>query len=135
MIATANDSYAIHIPKLSFLRGAAQPQAPPWFGRKIISALRAENFLVLCSGCGAVGLEAESRGASMVVCVDRQVKFLKYNKESLGAGIDIVRQDITRYLNITDLTFDSIFLDPILPKASKKQSKKHKIICLIWFER
>lgn len=77
------------------------------------SQIQQASFLDLCSGSGAVGLEAESRGASMVVCVDRQVKFLKYNKESLGAGIDIVRQDITRYLNITDLTFDFIFLDPI----------------------
>jgi len=71
------------------------------------------SFLDLCSGSGAMGLEAESRGASTVVCVDRDVKFLRYNKESLGAGIHIVRQDITRYLNTTELTFDFIFLDPI----------------------
>lgn len=76
------------------------------------SQIQQASFLDLCSGSGAVGLEAESRGASMVVCVDRQVKFLKYNKESLGSGIDIVRQDITRYLNTTMLTFDFIFLDP-----------------------
>jgi len=71
------------------------------------------SFLDLCSGSGAMGLEAESRGASSVICVDRHVKFLMLNKESLGAGIDIVRQDIARYLNATAVTFDFIFLDPI----------------------
>jgi 16S rRNA (guanine966-N2)-methyltransferase len=71
------------------------------------------SFLDLCSGSGAMGLEAESRGASTVICVDRYVKFLMHNKESMGAGIDIVRQDIVRFLNATALTFDFIFLDPI----------------------
>ena len=77
------------------------------------SRIENASFLDLCSGSGAVGLEAESRGASTVVCVDRQVKYLEHNKEQLGASIEIVRSDIVRYLKLTLNSFDIIFLDPV----------------------
>ena len=35
------------------------------------SDIEGASFLDLCSGTGAMGLEAESRGASKVICVDR----------------------------------------------------------------
>ena len=70
-------------------------------------------FLDGCSGSGAVGLEAESRGASKVICVDKNIKYLKENKSSLNADIQIVRSDLVRFLKLTNVTFDFIFLDPI----------------------
>ena len=39
--------------------------------------IEAASFLDGCSGSGAIGLEAESRGASSVVCVDKDTKYLK----------------------------------------------------------
>lgn len=70
-------------------------------------------FLDGCSGSGAVGLEAESRGAFKVICVDRNIKYLKENKRILNADIEIVRSDLVRFLKSTTVTFDFIFLDPI----------------------
>ena len=71
------------------------------------------NFLDLCSGSGAIGLEAESRGAGSVICVDRFVKYVRENKAALGASIHVIRSDILRYLKRTSDAFNFIFFDPI----------------------
>ena len=75
--------------------------------------IEAASFLDGCSGSGAIGLEAESRGASSVVCVDKDTKYLKINKGVLKANINIVRSDLIRYLKSTSHSFDIIFLDPV----------------------
>lgn len=71
------------------------------------------SFLDLCSGSGALGFEAESRGAAHVVCVDRHIKYLLDNKAQLGAQAEIIRLDIVRYLKMTSDAFDIIYLDPV----------------------
>ena len=77
------------------------------------SRINGATFLDGCSGSGAVGLEAESRGANGVVCVDKNTKYLTLNKSHLNASINIVRLDLIRFLKTTQLTFDIIFLDPV----------------------
>jgi 16S rRNA (guanine966-N2)-methyltransferase len=71
------------------------------------------SFLDLCSGSGAIGLEAESRGAHSVVCVDRDITYLAKNKRLLNASIHIVRSDIVTYLKRISEQFDIIYLDPV----------------------
>ena len=75
--------------------------------------IHGSSFLDLCSGTGAMGLEAESRGASQVVCVDRDVRYLNQNVELLNASASIVRSDAIRYLKTIDQPFDYIYFDPV----------------------
>jgi len=78
-------------------------------GERIIDA----TFLDLCSGSGAVGLEADSRGAATVFCVDKDTAYLKQNKDLLQADIQVVRSDACRFLKKTPQTFDIIYFDPV----------------------
>ena len=78
-------------------------------GKRILDA----TFLDLCSGSGAVGLEAESRGAATVICVDKDTRYLKQNKDLLQADIHIVRSDACRFLKKTTQMFDIIYFDPV----------------------
>ena len=71
----------------------------------------------LCSGSGAVGLEALSWGAERCVFVDRNPAALAFTRDFLkkrGAedlGV-IIRDDFRRYINRGDATADMVFLDP-----------------------
>ena len=76
-------------------------------------AIQGASFLDGCSGSGAVGIEAESRGADYVVCVDKDTQYLNQNKAILNSDITIVRSDLIRYLKGTRDRFDFIYLDPI----------------------
>lgn len=78
-------------------------------GSRIIDAA----FLDLCSGSGAMGIEAESRGASSVVCVDKQCRFLQKNKQGMGAHIQIVQSDVLTFIQRNQQPFDIIFFDPV----------------------
>jgi 16S rRNA (guanine966-N2)-methyltransferase len=71
------------------------------------------RFLDLCSGSGAIGLEADSRGAAHVICVDKNTAYLVKNKTNLGSSIHIVRSDVLRFLSRCTDVFDFIFFDPI----------------------
>lgn len=75
------------------------------------------KWLDACAGSGAVGFEAESRGASHVVCVDRHTEWLMKNKSHLSAKADVVRRDICEYVAHCTDTFDVIFFDPIWDDA------------------
>ncbi|MEK9726577.1 MAG: 16S rRNA (guanine(966)-N(2))-methyltransferase RsmD [Candidatus Margulisiibacteriota bacterium] len=77
------------------------------------SNIEGASFLDLCSGTGAMGLEAESRGASRVVCVDRDVRFLIQNVELLNASAQVVRSDAIRYLKTMAQPFDYVYFDPV----------------------
>jgi 16S rRNA (guanine(966)-N(2))-methyltransferase RsmD len=79
------------------------------------------RFLDAFAGAGAVGLEALSRGAALVVLVDnaaRAVAVLRANAEALakaGGQIRIVRQDARAALPAlaeAGERFDVIFVDP-----------------------
>ncbi|MBS1213434.1 MAG: ribosomal small subunit methyltransferase [Proteobacteria bacterium] len=72
--------------------------------------------LDLFSGSGALAFEAASRGARRVVAVERDAEAcaaLKRNCALLGANqVDVVQQDVARYLAGTAELFDVVFLDP-----------------------
>ncbi len=80
-------------------------------------------FLDLFAGSGAVGLEASSRGAGRVVCVEadpRTCEVIRDNVRATGLRADIVRDRAERYLvDRSPATavggFDVVWLDPPYP--------------------
>lgn len=79
------------------------------------------RFLDLCAGGGGVGLEALSRGAGLVVLVDRSagaVEAIRANAAALsrlGGEVEVFRQEALAAaagLAATGRTFDVVFLDP-----------------------
>ena len=77
-------------------------------------------FLDLYAGSGAVGIEALSRGAARVVCVERApaaLKVLRANLERLGirTGVQVEAIAVQAYLRKAQSgegAFDVVFLDP-----------------------
>jgi len=76
-------------------------------------------FLDLYAGSGAVGVEAMSRGAARVVCVERAapaLKVLRANLARLGIekGIEIQAGSVSSFLRRAAAGdgFDVVFLDP-----------------------
>lgn len=83
------------------------------FGDPITDA----RVLDLFAGTGALGLEALSRGATLVTFVENGVKalaLLRRNVEICDAtqDITIIKRDATRMPACTHAPFDLIFLDP-----------------------
>ena len=82
------------------------------------AALEGTVWLDLYAGTGAVGIEALSRGASMVYFVEsvaRAAELIKQNLTSLGlaTGFQILKQDSMRALRALEGTVaDFVFLDP-----------------------
>jgi len=84
------------------------------------SALEGTVWLDLFAGTGAVGIEAISRGASMVYFVEksaRAAELIRKNLLSLGVeeGYRIMKQDVEKSLRQLDdegITVDFMFLDP-----------------------
>jgi 16S rRNA (guanine966-N2)-methyltransferase len=88
----------------------------------MVGSLSGLRFLDLYAGSGAVGLEAMSRGAGVVTCVEhdrRTAALVRDNARSLGFGaVDVVTSAVTRALmHPPRAPYDVIFLDPpyVLP--------------------
>jgi 16S rRNA (guanine966-N2)-methyltransferase len=80
------------------------------------SALEGTVWLDLFAGTGAVGIEAMSRGASMVRFVESSaaaVGAIRRNLKSLGigSGFEVLERDVTRVLEKLTAA-DFVFLDP-----------------------
>ena len=78
------------------------------------------------SGSGALGLEAASRGATRVLCIERNREAARAIKEvvtRLNAtdAVEVLCADAMERLGALDETFDLIFIDP--PFASALQCK------------
>jgi 16S rRNA (guanine966-N2)-methyltransferase len=70
-------------------------------------------FLDLCSGTGAVGIEAFSRGYSPVVCVEAgDPGWACLQKNAMGLPVQALRMDIRRLKADAFLGQAVIFLDP-----------------------
>jgi 16S rRNA (guanine966-N2)-methyltransferase len=84
------------------------------------AALERTTWLDLYAGTGAVGIEALSRGASMIHFAEsstRAAELIKKNLSSLGitTGFQILNQDSVRALRLLDsvnFIADFVFLDP-----------------------
>lgn len=76
----------------------------------------ASHCLDLYAGSGALGIEAASRGAERVVQVDNNAQVcrqLKQNTQILSTSqIQIIQQDVFRFLAGDATPYDLVFLDP-----------------------
>jgi 16S rRNA (guanine966-N2)-methyltransferase len=80
-------------------------------------SLSGAAFLDLYAGSGAVGIEAASRGAARVTCVERDnraVAVLRTNVEALAPGlVEVSAAPVERFLRTsTGEPWDVVFLDP-----------------------
>ena len=83
----------------------------------IQTRLPCKNVLDLFAGSGALGIEALSRGAERAVFVEsdrRTCELIDKNLTgaTLSGGAEIKRMQAREYLDICDIKFDIIFLDP-----------------------
>ncbi len=85
--------------------------------------LTGARFVDVCSGTGAVGIEAISNGAAHVTFVDaetRSVRLVRENAESLGLHeeISVVKGDAEAYVSgLLGSEFDVLFADPPFDSA------------------
>lgn len=89
----------------------------------ILGDLSGLSFLDLFSGSGIIGLEAASRGASPVVCVERdRGKFpvLLRNVSIAPSHIECKAIPVERFILRNRQAFDLIFLDPPFPYAFRR---------------
>lgn len=74
------------------------------------------RFLDLYAGSGAVGLEARSRGAGVVTCVEqdrRTAALVRDNSRSLGLSVEVVAAPVARTLaHPPRAPYDVVFSDP-----------------------
>jgi 16S rRNA (guanine(966)-N(2))-methyltransferase RsmD len=91
--------------------------------------IRGSRFLDLFSGTGAVGIEARSRGAEVVVLVESDrtaLGIIDRNLEALGiaGGMSIVREPWPRALRLASDTggpFSIVFADPPYAQANYEE--------------
>ncbi|PZR55984.1 MAG: 16S rRNA (guanine(966)-N(2))-methyltransferase RsmD [Candidatus Meridianibacter frigidus] len=89
------------------------------------------RFLDLFSGTGAIGLEAASRGASEVVCVEAHRETAAAISETVdelrvGKTVKVVAAPFERALYRLEGTFDIVFADP--PYASEIPLKMFELL-------
>lgn len=82
-----------------------------------VGSLTGLRFLDLYAGSGAVGLEARSRGAGVVTCVEqnrRAAALIRDNARTLGLQrVEVVPAPVTRALVVSPRApYDLVFLDP-----------------------
>jgi 16S rRNA (guanine966-N2)-methyltransferase len=83
----------------------------------VVGSVAGLRFLDLYAGSGAVGLEARSRGAGVVTCVEqdrRTAALIRDNVRTLGfKGVDVVSSSVSRTLaQPPRAPYDLVFLDP-----------------------
>lgn len=77
------------------------------------------NFLELFAGCGAVGIEALSRGAAKVLMIEKDRSHYQLIKDNLASLDDpptanaVVRQmDVADFIATNQIQYDIVFADP-----------------------
>ncbi len=80
------------------------------------------SFLDLFGGTGAVALEAASRGAAPVVCVERDratASLARANAGATGLAVQVVASSVEGYLDGMPRAFDVVWLDPPYDVATR----------------
>jgi len=87
-------------------------------GHKIVNS----NVLDLFAGSGSLGIEALSRGASLVYFIDKSSRSIKLIKDNLRVvkaeeksvnDFKVIKEDVLKFSrNIKDIVWDIIFIDP-----------------------
>ena len=90
----------------------------------VLGDLSGLSFLDLFSGSGVIGVEAASRGAARVVCVEKdRAKFptLLENAAIGGGTVECHCVPAERFVLRARERFDLVFLDPPFPYAWKRE--------------
>ncbi len=105
--------------------------------------IEGRHFLDLFAGCGQMGIEALSRGASTATFIDRSKLAIRTIERNLTVTnlkqfARVYTADSTNFIKNTDEEFDIIFLDPpynkgilqeIMPIVAQRMKKTGVIIC------
>lgn len=78
-------------------------------------ALAGLSFLDLYAGSGAIGIEAASRGAGPVTCVEADARIAavaRRNADESGLGVTVVTTKVESYLAQEPRGHDIVWLDP-----------------------
>jgi len=73
------------------------------------------SVLDLFAGIGSISLEFASRGTQLITSVDQHygcVKFINATAAALDLNIHVVKSDVFKFLEISNLKTDIIFADP-----------------------
>ena len=84
----------------------------------VLGDLHGYSFLDLFTGTGIIGLEAASRGAGPVVCVEKDPAKRSLLIENLGISRDRIEvhiMPVELYVKRSKETFDIVFCDPPFP--------------------
>ena len=115
IIAGSLRNSRLAVPDLPGLRPTAERVRETlfnWLGQDLTGL----TCLDLFAGSGVLGLEAASRGAQLVVMVERDpiaFKALRENANLLQAsGVELVRTDALEFLTSDARVYDVVFLDP-----------------------
>lgn len=89
--------------------------------------IQGRKFLDLFAGCGQMGIEALSRGASEAIFVDssrKSVDIVRKNLNTVGfySRAKVFHTDSLTYLNMNEGNFDIAFLDPPYEKGVLQQA-------------
>jgi 16S rRNA (guanine(966)-N(2))-methyltransferase RsmD len=88
----------------------------------ILGNLEDAAFLDLFSGSGCIGIEAASRGAKPVVCIEsdrRKIPVLQKNISIVNNNINYFCKSVELYIKCCKEKFSVIFCDPPFPYAYK----------------
>lgn len=105
--------------------------------------LEGRHFLDLFAGCGQMGIEALSRGASTATFIDRSKASVKVIERNLAVTnlkqfARVYTTDATSFIKTTSDEFDIVFLDPpynkgilqeVMPLVAQRMKKTGVIIC------
>ena len=106
----------VKVPKSASIR-PTQDRVRAAIFNIIRSELQGASFLDLFAGCGAVGIEAISQGASSAVFVEQSRLHVATLKENLSAlsvpNVQVCCADVYRWIaNYTGAGFTVVFADP-----------------------
>ena len=104
--------------------------------------IQGRTFLDLFAGCGQMGIEALSRGATKAIFVDKSRKAVDIVRKNLNTvnfydRAKVIHSDSVSYLSMMDEPFDIVFLDPpynkgilqeVLPLVAEKVKKTGVIV-------
>ncbi|MGI6466071.1 MAG: 16S rRNA (guanine(966)-N(2))-methyltransferase RsmD [Sphaerochaetaceae bacterium] len=101
----------------------------------ILSDITDLSFLDLFSGSGLVGIEAASRGASLVHLVEldrKKKKTILQNIDFVESDIKLFSTDVLRFLPQAKISYDIVYADPPFPMSNKlkiaRLVDKHKVL-------
>ena len=83
--------------------------------------IKASNVIDICSGTGALGIEALSRGAKSVYFIDKDPKAINVLQKNISklkienkddTYIKVIREDALKALQDINIIFDVVLIDP-----------------------